>query len=162
MTAKLPGSSLLHEIRTVLLCAVAFAPASCGIVVPVPASVHLYPLRGPISDQKPVPVIPATAWGTVFSTSLSIDLPDGETFEGSVIRVSPSDSADDDLASVWDSVYGSGHYLARVLGSGSHGRATLRGNRGATLVLEVNTETKESPLEGVAKDSKGNVFKVTR
>jgi hypothetical protein len=72
-----------------------------------------------------------------------------------------SDSVNHDLASVWDSVYGTGHYVAHVLGSTSHFRADLKGSRGTTLIMETNVDP-ESPPEGVAQDSNGDTFKVTR
>jgi len=89
-----------------------------------------------------------------------LGFPDGETFEGKSSGESAS-NPDDELTSAWDSVYGSGHYLAHVLGSPFHGRVVLKGNRGSTLIVETNRETKESAPEGVAKDSNGNIFKVT-
>ena len=132
----------------------------CGFLIPVPVSIHLYPLQGPIAENKHVPAIPGTVLGTVYTASLSVTLPDGETFEGPLAQVAPDQVANDDLAPVWDSVYGPGYYKAVALGSPARARGALKGSRGSTLFVETNRTSPASPLEGVAKDTNGNVFKV--
>jgi hypothetical protein len=70
------------------------------------------------------------------------------------------------LASAWDTVYGQGFYTAHVLGTKFFARASITGNQGTVLEVEMyrlepNTQN-PGPIEikGVAKDSKGNIYKL--
>jgi hypothetical protein len=128
----------------------------------MPISMHLYPVQGPLAERKPSPAISATVLGTVHSASFSVTMPDGEAFHGPLTPVAPADSANDDLAPVWDGVYGPGYYAAVALGSPARGRAVLQGTRGSTLSIETNRTSRDAPVEGVGKDTNGNVFKVAR
>jgi len=136
------------------------AVGGCGFLIPVPISIHLYPVQGPLAERKPIPAISATVLGTVYSASLSVTLPDGEVFHGPLRAVAPPGAANDDLAPARDSVYGPGYYVAVALRSPAHGRGVLQGSRGSTLFVETNRTQKDAPVEGVAKDTSGNVFKV--
>ena len=78
--------------------------------------------------------------------------------------------ADSDMAPLWDSVYGSGFYVAHVLGTRLYARASLAGKTGDSLKVEFyrpegggNSEAVpiQGSVRGVAKDGKGNVYKVT-
>jgi hypothetical protein len=71
------------------------------------------------------------------------------------------------MDAAWDTVYGQGYYLAHVLGEGQYGRATMTGNQGTSLQVEIHSsvsrqgsEMQTSQPKGVAKDSKGNLYKV--
>lgn len=136
------------------------AMGGCGYLIPVPISINLYPLRGPIAEHKPAAPIGATMLGTTRTASLSVTLPDGEIFEGPLTAMQPEEAVNDDLAPVWDSVYGPGYYAAVAIGSPAHARGTLKGSRGSTMLVETNRTSNAAPLEGIAKDSNGNVFKL--
>jgi hypothetical protein len=70
---------------------------------------------------------------------------------------------------VWDQVYGSGYYLAHVVGTRFYAKAEARGNRGTTLDMEFyQSATAETPdansvnsIEGVARDNGNNRYKLT-
>jgi hypothetical protein len=71
-----------------------------------------------------------------------------------------------DMAAEWDTVYGSGFYVSHILGARLHAKATLVGNKGTNLNLEMyksdsNKEETAAAIKGVAKDDKGNIYKVT-
>ena len=134
------------------------------------AHLHLYPVHGPLADQGSVRVIEGKGTG-LLSGVISFVLPDGEICQGRWSPVSPNKippgaqptdaAATGDLPSVWNAVFGSGYYVANVLGTKQHGQAVLNGDRGTIIQLEFYHNTVEgSPLLGVAKDSKGNIYKL--
>ncbi len=139
----------------------AVALSGCGILIPIPVSMHLYPLQGPIAESNHGTVISADVVTDIFFSSVSVKLPDGETFEGPIPRVSASEPGTDDLASAWDYVYGPGYYVAAVLGAPSRNKAALKGSRSSTLFIDVIQVAPHAPGQGVAKDTNGNIFKVT-
>jgi hypothetical protein len=65
------------------------------------------------------------------------------------------------MSEQWDAVYGKGSYVAKVLGQGQIGRGTVVGEKGSALKVEVSYNPPVNPLEGVATDEAGNVYKVT-
>lgn len=71
------------------------------------------------------------------------------------------------MSAVWDEIYGSGFYVARVLGSRRYAAATAVGNHGTKVYVEIYEpesephETDASRIRGVAKDSNGNIYKIT-
>jgi hypothetical protein len=89
--------------------------------------------------------------------------PDGESFTGQLAKGSFVPSTDDELAADWDLVFGTGYFVANVLGSPYNRTATLAGSMGSTLRLELHQptqSTRAAVVSGVAKDSHGNVFKL--
>jgi hypothetical protein len=142
----------------------ALAVCGCGVVIPMPISMHLYPVQvqGPIAERKPVPAIPASVLGTFYTARFYVTFPDGETFQGPLRPVVPADAVNGDLAPVWDAVYGPGYYATAALGSPGRARAVLQGSKGSILFIETNRTSRDAPVEGIAKDSNGDVFKVER
>ena len=123
------------------------------------APLHLYPVQGPLAAQQPLPVLTARATGLTSGT-ISFTLPSGEACAGPWAPIRPG-QVEQSLAPTWDSVYGPGHYLAHVLGSQWHGQARLTGNQGTRMHLEFYRDTvPDAPLQGVARDEAGNVYKV--
>ena len=62
----------------------------------------------------------------------------------------------------WDLVYGPGYYVAHVVGNRLYARATLTGNMGTIVYVELSNETNtRGNTKGVAQDNHGNVFKVS-
>jgi hypothetical protein len=132
------------------------AVGACGIIVPMPGSANLYPLQGPIAEQKAAASIPIGVWATAFNSDLSLSFPGGETFSGRIEPVSKAEGATD-MAADWDAVFGPGYYTARVLGARGYYRGVIKGSRGTILRVECIG----SPTIGVAHDSNGNLFKLT-
>lgn len=137
---------------------------------------YLFPIQGPTSTQRPIPVIPvsvendvALAGGNVgfMAGDISFSLPDGETFRGrwsreAYINSDPATLAqqrETDIKSAWDIVYGDGYYVSNVLGSLIHSRAILKGSKGTNIQIEFNS-AQPWPTRGVAKDDKGNIYKL--
>jgi hypothetical protein len=153
------------HIKSFIACAGIFILVGCS------ATFHLYPVQGPLSNQKPSPVLVGVKTGFASGT-LSIILPGGESCAGpwSLVRPLQGKGSDDqvksptehDLSSTWDSIFGSGFYVANVLGARQYARSILIGNQGSTVYLELySSEVEHSPVLGVAQDNKGNTYKVT-
>jgi hypothetical protein len=136
----------------------------CGCVY----HARFYPVRGPLAMQTPIPVPRAKLTGPFNSGSISLTLPDGEVCKGRWHAASAP--ASNSLQSAWDSVYGQGFYVAHVLGARYYAEATLRGNRGTVLNVEMyRSETSDDPghdergpVLGVARDNHGNTFKISQ
>jgi hypothetical protein len=124
------------------------------------ATAHLYPVQGPLSTRIPPPTLILKQSGR----GVSVVLEDGEVCSGPFAILSPTDSSARELSTEWDLIYGSGYYLAHVLGTPIH-RSTLVGNKGTTLEVE-NSDVAPvnssgiATVVGVAKDSRGNIYKL--
>jgi hypothetical protein len=78
-------------------------------------------------------------------------------------------AGDSEMKPLWDSIYGNGFYVAHVLGSKMYARATMAGANGDSLRVEFYREDRNdrdanalrAAIKGVAKDEKGNVYKIT-
>ena len=139
---------------------------------------RFYPVQGPFSTESPAPVLTAKMDGGFRSGNISVVLATGEKAIGhwkwtqteTASSRNPSDngssgSGTENMASVWDAVYGQGFYVSHVLGSKPFSRAELTGNRGTTLQVEMYRPVGESGdapenFKGVARDDKGNIYKV--
>jgi hypothetical protein len=139
---------------------------------------RLYVVEGPLAAQTPSLVLFAKVKGVqgtagAKSGSISVVLHDGEICSGRwtvVPRVEvPKNAtaadapATNGMSSVWDTVYGSGFYVSHILGRGGfHAQAVVSGNEGTVLDMEIygiGTPAQNGPI-GVAKDNKGNVYKM--
>jgi len=148
------------KLPQLLIALLALAVSGCGVV---PISMHLYPVQGPLAERKPVAAIPASVFDAAYTSArFSVTFPDGETFHGPLRPVVPADATNGDLSPVWDAVYGPGYYATAALGSPGRARAVLQGSKGSILFIETNRTSRGAPVEGIAKDSSGDVFKVER
>jgi len=133
---------------------------------------RFYPVQGPLSAQTPLPVLVAKLTGAISSGNISVVLSDGEVCKGHWAEVprakvpkganTASAPEANGMSSVWDTVYGSGFYVSQVLGS-TNARAVASGDRGKILNVELHaTHEGEKTLiiKGIAKDNKGNIYKV--
>ncbi len=154
--------------RLALLLLCVFALSGC-------ATARLYPVQGPLATQTPPPVYVAKMSGAFYSGSFSVVLANGEVCKGRWAQVPRPNSSNaaataaaaspDNLSAEWDTVYGTGFYVANVLGTRLYARAVLTGNRGTTLNVELYKPDKVEnttigAIKGVAKDDKGNIYKV--
>lgn len=134
------------------------------LVLPVRAAFD--PVQGPLAAQHPVPSFQARVTGA-FSGHVTVTLGQGKVFKGEwhpvkqgqlasapgQVSLSPQD---------WDFVYGAGYYRASVLGSRLFARASLSGSAGSTALVEFyNPDNRPGHTHGVARDSRGNLYKVT-
>ena len=131
---------------------------------------HLYPVQGPLAARTPAPIYPLTLHGPVLtasrdisSGSLSATLKDGEVCTGTWAGVAQDDSSASQMAAEWDSVYGPGFFVANILGTKGFGRSALSCDKGTTLNLEFHVPQSGdvNAIRGVAKDNRGDIFKVT-
>jgi len=150
------------------LFAIAALLAGC-ISLSVPGGFS--PVRGPLSQQSPLPTYTAKMSG-LLSGTISVSLANGEVCQGPWAFVSKAiprsanssaaSAAPPDMASDWDLVYGTGFYTAHVVGNKLYARATLTGNTGSIIYVELSNETNtRGNTKGVAQDNHGNVFKVS-
>jgi hypothetical protein len=71
-----------------------------------------------------------------------------------------------DVASIWDTIYGPGFYVSHVLGATLYARVVATGNRGTVLNVEMYEPyfepagRPENAIKGVAKDNKDNIYKL--
>lgn len=134
---------------------------------------HLFPVQGPLASLTPPPIYSVKMTGAFNSGNLVVMLADGEKFSGPWKQLSVNarsqsagDSTSYSLASAWDTVYGQSFYSSRVLGARLFLRTTLTGNQGTVLQVEMYKQEDErenatsSGIRGVAKDSKGNIYKL--
>jgi hypothetical protein len=137
---------------------------------------RLYPIQGHLVSNTPVPVFAAKVAGGIGSATISFVLSDGEKCKGplKVAQTPPiasgaaatQDPKTNGLATEWDAIYGQGYYVSHVLGSKAFARAEASGNRGTILDVEMYQSEgalfsgmKEN-VKGVAKDNKGNIYKL--
>jgi hypothetical protein len=129
------------------------------------------PVQGPLSQQSPIPTYNATLTG-VLSGTITVVVADGEVCKGPWHFVSTASSAPSDvnpaspsssaIAADWDMVFGRGYYVAHVLGNRLYARATLTGNRGTSMDVEVSNENNtRGNTRGIAVDDHGNLYKVS-
>jgi hypothetical protein len=139
---------------------------------------HLYPVQGPLAAQTPPPIYTAKLTGVINSGSLSAKLANGQQFTGQWQAQSAGALAKESAAGVvppfnlsaeWDAVYGPGFYTAHVLGAHLFVRTTLSGQQGGALQVEMISQPVATGdpkdvaapvISGVARDEKGNVYKM--
>jgi hypothetical protein len=137
---------------------------------------RMYPVKGALAAQAPRPVLAARI-ALRQNGEISLTLADGETAKGRWTEARPIWSPNraagsvlspyDEMAALWDSIYGPGYYEAQVLHSQVHAQATVNGNKGTVLNVEFLREEEQRyrstcfVLLGVAKDSNGNIYKIT-
>jgi len=145
------------------------------------AAARLYPVKGPLSTQAPPPVYSVKVSGAFFSGNFSAKLTDGEVCKGHWTTVSRGIAPNspnatnpkpaEPLKAEWDTVYGSGFFVANVLGSRLYGRGVAKGAKGTVLTMEMFKDESRPDLvapgdvntraiKGVAKDDKGNIYKL--
>jgi hypothetical protein len=129
------------------------------------------PIRGPLAQQNNLPAYTAKMSG-LLSGTISVVLANNEVCQGPWAFVSMTTAVGGDtnagspvpsnMAVDWDLVYGPGYYVAHVVGNKLYARATLTGNMGAIINVELSNETNtRGNTKGVAVDNHGNVFKVS-
>jgi hypothetical protein len=139
------------------------------------AKARLYPVQGPLASQAPPPIFAAKASAGLHSGSFSATLANGNACKGRWTRVStaptagnnaPDPSAEANLASAWDTVYGQGYYRANVLGAAMHIQGIIPCQQGTVVHVEAYQKTigtgSDTTLSiyGVATDNQGNIYKL--
>lgn len=154
----------MHIRKPTLALILAVTLAACS------TTANMYPISGPMAEQKPLPVLSVKVNGiSGNSGTLSTTLPDGETLTGKWSSIAPmsygmttgtaSGSVTDGMNTVWASVYGTGFSASNVPGV-NKGEAMLIGDRGTVMHVEFLTGSGTANGTGVAKDNRGNIYKV--
>jgi hypothetical protein len=148
-------------MKTVIyLIAVCAALGGCAVMVPG----HLYPVQGPLSKSSMPPIYAVSMSGSFLpSGSLTVQMAQGITCSGAWNAVSQQDPSATQMSAEWDEVYGSGYFVANVLGKRTFARSTPTCTDSGKLSLEflvVHPGVPSSTI-GVVSDGLGNVFKLT-
>jgi hypothetical protein len=148
-------------MKTPVLLATVFATlGGCAVMVPG----HLYPVQGPLSKESTPPIYTATLNGGVLpSGTITVHLAPGITCPGDWKAVSADDPTGREMSNEWDEVYGSGYFVANVLGKRTFARAVLTCSNAEKLNLEFLVVTPGIPSStmGVVSDGTGNLFKLS-
>lgn len=139
---------------------------SLGLVVATlcgcSTTANLYPVRGPLSEIQPLPVIQARVDGIMGNSGgISLTMPDGEFCKGqwsSAAGMSVSYGSGS-LFSQYGSAYWSGYTVSNKPGE-NRGQAMIIGTRGTVIEVEFYTGSGTANGFGLAKDNKGNIYKV--
>ncbi|MGA2753308.1 MAG: hypothetical protein ABSE53_06030 [Terracidiphilus sp.] len=145
---------------------------------------RLYPVQGPLAAMAPPPVYtakitlvpdwskPITVGNSAYNKAgkISVVLANGEQLNGTWKEVYDKAGTDataaNPLAAAWDAVYGQGYYTAHVLGTPLLVHTELTGPLGTVLTVEwyerqYGTGDNARLIDqGVAKDNRGNVYKL--
>ena len=123
---------------------------------------NFYPVEGPLSEQNPIPVIVASVDGIMGNTgNIFLTMPDGENCKGkwsSAAGVSVSVGTVN-LFSQYASIFGTGFSVSNTPGV-NRGEAILLGDRGAKIEVEFYTGSGTANGYGLAKDNRGNIYKL--
>jgi hypothetical protein len=124
---------------------------------------HLFPVQGPAAAQNPPAVYSLSVSGQFNTGTLTATLENNESCSGTWVQPKDTDRSAGQMSAQWDQVYGAGYFVAHVLGTGSVVHATLTCKQGTTLEAEFFRTNPGSfgGSQGVAQDSKGNLYKVT-
>ncbi len=145
---------------TILLTTVFLGLGGCVVMMPG----HLYPVQGPLSKQTTPPIYTATLNGGVTpSGTITVHMAAGITCPGDWKAVSRDDPTARQMSVEWDEVYGSGYFVANVLGKRTFARAALACGDGEKLNLEFLVVKPGNPSStiGVVSDGTGNIFKLS-
>ena len=125
---------------------------------------HLYPVQGPLSKESAPPIYTAALNGGVLpSGSIAVHITPSITCPGAWEAISRDDPSAMQMSVEWDQVYGSGFFVANVLGKRTFARSILTCTNAEKLNLEflVVDPGRASSTIGVAKDGEGNIFKLS-
>jgi hypothetical protein len=145
---------------TILLATVFAILGGCAVMVPG----HLYPVQGPLSKENTPPIYTAALSGGILpSGSITVHIAAGITCPGDWKAVSRDDPTARQMSVEWDEVYGSGYFVANVLGQRTFARSALTCSNAEKLNLEflVVEPGKPSSIIGVVSDGTGNIFKLS-
>lgn len=132
-------------------------------VIGCSADVALYPIEGPLAQRTPLPVVHATAAGiTGNSGEISLVTPDGETCNGRWSSAAPQFAAV--TSGYLVGTYGGrAGFSATTIGNVpgvNRGEAFIACSGGTTMQAEFFTGSGTANGYGIAKDSRGNVYKM--
>lgn len=125
-------------------------------------TVNMYPVKGPLSEQKPLPVLVATVDGIMGNTGgFKLTLPSGAACSGRWSSIAPMSVGYSNIgmAGAWGVVYGAGYSVRNVPGI-NRGEAMATCSDHTTIQVEFFTGSGTANGNGVALDSSGNIYKL--
>jgi hypothetical protein len=125
---------------------------------------HLYPVQGPLSKSSVPPIYTVSLNGSFLpSGSLIVHMAPGITCSGAWKAVSQQDPSANQMSAEWDEVYGSGYFVANVLGKRTFARSAPTCTDSGKLSIEFLVVHPGVPTStiGVVSDGLGNIFKLT-
>jgi hypothetical protein len=126
--------------------------ASCSV------KLNLYPTKGPLSENPPVKVIIAKAKNvTSNSGKCYLTMPDGEYCTGRWSSTAGVKSSKNNYSLLLN--YGQELGLS-PRGNENRGNAILLGTKGTSIEIEFLTGAGTAHGFGIAKDNRGNIYKV--
>lgn len=144
--------------NNILICFVAIFLLFGGCTT----TANFYPVQGPLSLQKPLPILTANVDGIMGNTgNINLIMPDGELCKGkwsSAAGMSVGYGTVN-LFSQYGSMLGSGFSVANNPGV-NRGEAILVGTKGTIIEIEFYTGSGTANGFGLAKDNQGNIYKV--
>ena len=144
--------------------------AACAFVTSCSVTATLYPVKGDLASQSPLPVLKAKVHGVMGNSGdVELTMPSGEKLTGrwsslaprqvSVSRFSGNANITSGLETAYAAVYGSGVTVSNVPGI-NRGTAFLTGSKGTNMEVEFRTGSGTASGNGVAIDNRGNIYKV--
>lgn len=134
----------------------------CSLLVACSTTANLYPVEGPLSKRSPLPVIVAKADGIMGNTgNISLSMPDGEYCNGKWSSAAGVEVGVGtvNLFSQYGSIFGNATSIKNVPGV-NRGEAILIGEKGTVMEVEFYTGSGTANGYGLAKDNKGNIYKL--
>lgn len=140
----------------------AIAVASLILLGGCSTTVNMYPVKGPLSQKKPLPVLIATVNGIMGNSGdFNVDMPSGAKCVGRWSSIAPMSTGFTSAAmtGAWGTVYGSGFSVRNVPGI-NRGEAMATCTDNTTMQVEFFTGSGTASGNGVAQDSNENVYKL--
>lgn len=133
-----------------------------GVVAGCSTTVSMFPVEGPLSEERPVPTIEATADGIMGNSgNISLTMPDGEHCTGKWSSAAGAgiEIESGSLIGTYGSAYGTSTSVSTGTGQ-NPGQAILTCDQGRTIQLEFVTGAGTANGFGIAKDNEENIYKV--
>lgn len=144
-------------VKQVLGIAASLMVAGCSV------GIDMYPVEGPLSQIRPLPIAKAVAEGiTGNSGKLSVTMTGGEKCQGRWSSVAPryAGTSSGSLLTTYGAAAGFTATQTGIVPGVNRGEAMAVCGGGRTIEVEFYTGSGTASGYGVARDSDGNVYKL--
>ena len=159
---NVPRIPMRNQLIFGLLCISIISLSACY------RGTHLHPVSGPATAESHVANIKVS--GTFNSGTFIADLTEERVFHGDFCKgrwkaaTQAMPPSANEMASVWDTVYGNGYYAAQILGAKRCARGSGACKDGGVLEAEIcqieNRQNRKTTKVGVARDNKNNIYRI--